>query len=444
MRSRGPMQMATVRSKGLVVALLAVILCEARPVGAQANSAPVYNGGLADQLFSRNFTFSYQFGAACFTDPDADPLTYSALLADANPLPSWLSFGGPTRTFSGTTPNAEGTWNVRVTATDSHSATATADFVVQAKGSPPVLRVPLPRREAKVNTPFSYTFLADQFVDPDGDPLTYTTSSTPAWLAFDGPTRTYSGTAPGSTGHSSVVLRASDGIDGITSSSWDLSVVTNLTPVYNGGIEEHLVWTAGLPYQYQFGDTCFTDPEGQPLSYHAELRSGEDFSEYPEYAWIHFDEATRTFSGITGNNIGEDITAQIRASDGVRSGILLITITVVRGWYLEASAGAHGAITPSGSVHVAPGDSITFTITPEPKCCIADVLVDGASVGRVTEYAFTGIAADHTIAAGFELAAEAVPSLAEWGLAVLAVGLAAAGVSLLRRSKRLRADLPAA
>ena len=68
---------------------------------------------------------------------------------------------------------------------------------------------------------------------------------------------------------------------------------------------------------------------------------------------------------------------------------------------LTASAGANGTIAPVGAVSVNPGASQAFTITPNLNYHVADVLVDGASVGAVTSYLFNTVAANHTIAASF-------------------------------------------
>ena len=68
---------------------------------------------------------------------------------------------------------------------------------------------------------------------------------------------------------------------------------------------------------------------------------------------------------------------------------------------IAPSAGANGAIAPSTTQTVASGGSTTFTITPAATYKIADVLVDGASVGAVATYTFTNVTADHTIAASF-------------------------------------------
>ena len=70
---------------------------------------------------------------------------------------------------------------------------------------------------------------------------------------------------------------------------------------------------------------------------------------------------------------------------------------------ITASAGPNGAINPSGSVSVVPGADQTFTIAPNSCYHVADVLVDGASVGALTTYTFTGVAANHTISATFAI-----------------------------------------
>src|SRR6185436_4662501 len=70
---------------------------------------------------------------------------------------------------------------------------------------------------------------------------------------------------------------------------------------------------------------------------------------------------------------------------------------------ITATAGANGSISPSGSVSVNYGDNQTFTITPDANYHIADVLVDGVSVGAVASYTFTAISANHTIAASFAI-----------------------------------------
>jgi|GEM_PF-1224812 len=68
---------------------------------------------------------------------------------------------------------------------------------------------------------------------------------------------------------------------------------------------------------------------------------------------------------------------------------------------ITATAGANGSISPSGAVTVNNGASQTFTITAGTGYDIADVLIDGASVGAVSTYTFTNVTANHTISASF-------------------------------------------
>jgi len=68
---------------------------------------------------------------------------------------------------------------------------------------------------------------------------------------------------------------------------------------------------------------------------------------------------------------------------------------------IGTNAGPNGAISPFGPVVVANGASRTFTITPDAGHRVADVLVDGASVGAVTTYTFSNVTADHRIDATF-------------------------------------------
>jgi hypothetical protein len=73
-----------------------------------------------------------------------------------------------------------------------------------------------------------------------------------------------------------------------------------------------------------------------------------------------------------------------------------------------ASAGEGGSISPSGSSSVTAGGSRTFTITPADGCEVADVLVDGVSVGAVKSYTFANVTKGHTISVTFKKIAKTV------------------------------------
>jgi len=70
---------------------------------------------------------------------------------------------------------------------------------------------------------------------------------------------------------------------------------------------------------------------------------------------------------------------------------------------ISATAGANGTISPSGAVSVNYSANQTFDVTPNTGYRVADVLVDGGSVGAVTSYTFTSVTAPHTIWATFAI-----------------------------------------
>ena len=76
-------------------------------------------------------------------------------------------------------------------------------------------------------------------------------------------------------------------------------------------------------------------------------------------------------------------------------------------YIITASAGDNGSISPVGSLSLEHGSSQTFTILADPGYSIADVIVDGASVGAVTSYSFTNTVANHTIIASFDMEKQA-------------------------------------
>ena len=72
---------------------------------------------------------------------------------------------------------------------------------------------------------------------------------------------------------------------------------------------------------------------------------------------------------------------------------------------ITATSGTGGSISPSGSTSVTEGNSKTYTITANTGHKIADVKVDGSSIGAVSTYTFTGVSSSHSISATFASAA---------------------------------------
>ena len=72
---------------------------------------------------------------------------------------------------------------------------------------------------------------------------------------------------------------------------------------------------------------------------------------------------------------------------------------------ITATAGTGGSISPSGSTSVTEGNSKTYTITANTGYKIADVKVDGSSIGASSTYTFSGVSSSHSISATFASAA---------------------------------------
>ena len=64
---------------------------------------------------------------------------------------------------------------------------------------------------------------------------------------------------------------------------------------------------------------------------------------------------------------------------------------------IKATAGAGGSISPSGNVSVREGQDQTFTITPDKGYAVANVKIDGKSIGAVKSYTFENVRRTHTI-----------------------------------------------
>ena len=98
-----------------------------------------------------------------------------------------------------------------------------------------------------------------------------------------------------------------------------------------------------------------------------------------------------TFSNVQGNHT---IQAVFDSNGGGGD-------TTIR-YIIEAEAGRGGEISPDGRVRVDRGDDQTFRITADEGYEIADVIVDGESVGAVSRYIFENVRSDHTIEVIFE------------------------------------------
>src|SRR5439155_8971955 len=108
--------------------------------------------------------------------------------------------------------------------------------------------------------------------------------------------------------------------------------------------------------------------------------------------------AGSTFSGWSGDASGSTSPLSVTMSADRN---ITATFTVTQSHTITATAGANGAISPSGAVSVQHAANQAFTITPAAHYHVLDVKVDGVSVGAVARETFNEVTANHSIEASF-------------------------------------------
>ena len=124
-----------------------------------------------------------------------------------------------------------------------------------------------------------------------------------------------------------------------------------------------------------------------------ELRRQPDFSITPA---ANYHVADVLVDGVSVGAVTTYDFTNVTADHTIAASFAIDTFSIT------ASAGANGSITPRGRDREL-RDHQTFSLTPATGYHVADVLVDGVSVGAVTTYNFTNVTADHTIAASFAI-----------------------------------------
>ncbi len=124
------------------------------------NDAPIVSNAIANQTAAKNSPFTFTVPANTFSDIDVgDSLTYSAILSNGAPLPTWLSFNPTTRTFTGIpTPAIGSNFSISVLATDSAGVSASDTFDITVLNAAPVLDL----NGSALGINLSTTFTEDQ------------------------------------------------------------------------------------------------------------------------------------------------------------------------------------------------------------------------------------------------------------------------------------------
>jgi len=162
------------------------------------------------------------------------------------------------------------------------------------------------------------------------------------------------------------------------------------TPAQPTGPSNGYVQTS---YSY---DTSGTDPDGDLLTYRFDWGDGNISGWGGAYSRTHAFTSVGTYC----------VKAQSQDTHGATSAwspCLNVSINSIKvqKYTISASAGSNGSISPSGSVAVSSGADQSFSINPNQSYRVADVVVDGSSVGSIITYTFDHVDRDHTIVASF-------------------------------------------
>mgnify|MGYP003190536514 CR=1 FL=1 len=154
----------------------------------------------------------------------------------------------------------------------------------------------------------------------------------------------------------------------------------NYTKITTGGktLKDAALTTKGSTLNPNDGKLEWLDDKGNALPDDTRVKVNTT------YKW-RFTPTDTNYTTLTG----EIELLHHKSNGGDSSGYSYYTI--------EATAGAGGSISPSGSVSVREGRDQTFTITPDKGYAVSNVKIDGKSIGAVKSYTFANVSRTHTI-----------------------------------------------
>ncbi|HKB55756.1 MAG TPA: putative Ig domain-containing protein, partial [Ramlibacter sp.] len=293
-----------------------------------------------------SWTFTLPEGALTDSDPD-DTLSFAASSLDGGPLPAWLSFDATTRVFSGTPANDDvGLLDVTVTATDTSGASADTQFRLEVLNvnDAPVVSVAMADQQAVEDVPWLCTIAPGTFADVDAnDRLAYSArladgAALPSWMQFDATTQSFSGTpANENVGTLALTVTAADLAGATADVSFTVAVANvNDAPLAVGPLPAWAV-VAGDAFTYVIPQDTFADVDaGDQLALSA---MGADGQALP--AWLAFDAATRTLTGLPAASDAGDLTLSVTATDlAGASASQSLLVDVKPGLTLSGTSGA--------------------------------------------------------------------------------------------------------
>ena len=268
-------------------------------VTVEANSPPVAVGSIPDQSVRVGSPAVTVNVRSYFSDPDGHALTYSATSSDTTK--STVSVLGSTLTIDAV---ATGSVTITVTVTDTANATATQTISVSVLSNRLPVRVGyIPTQTVSLTESAVTVDVSSYFSDPDGNPLTYsTTSSNPsrATVSVSEATLTIDAVA---TGWTTITVNAIDNSNAGATQTFSVNVISNRAPISVGTIPTQSVRVGGTDATFDVS-SYFSDPDGNPLTYSAT-------SSNTNKATVSVSDATLTITAVAAGWL----TISVKATD---------------------------------------------------------------------------------------------------------------------------------
>ena len=273
---------------------------------APANNPPTVANPIPDQTVEAGGSLQYIIPANTFSDPDGDALSYTT-----GTLPGFADFTPNDRTFFFNPQETdEGQYNIEVIAIDPDGAQVSDIFqltVTAPVNNPPTVANPIPDQTVEAGSSLQYTFPTNTFSDPDGDALSYTTSTLPSFADFTPNDRTFFFN-PQETdeGQYNIEVIAIDPDGAQVSDIFQLTVTVpvNNPPTVANPIPDQ-TFEAGEPINYTIPENIFSDPDGDQLNISINTLPG----------FLSYDQNTRSISGTPGDQDVGNYTIEIIATD---------------------------------------------------------------------------------------------------------------------------------
>ena len=263
-----------------------------------ANTAPTTVGTIPTQTVSLSGSAGTVDLSSYFSDPDGNPLTYTA--TSSNISKATVSLSGATLTITGV---ATGWTTITVNVTDTSNAAAQQSFSVNVVSNrSPISVGPIPNQTVRVGETAGTVDLSSYFSDPDGNPLTYTATSSntsKATVSVSGSTLSITAVAAGS---STISVTATDPSNASRSRSFYATVLASNTVNRVGTIPNQTVALSETVTATVDVSGYFSGPANDTLTYSATSSSASK-------ATVSMSEATLTITGVAAGSSTIRVTA---------------------------------------------------------------------------------------------------------------------------------------